>query len=149
MPFAYYDRLSPARQRTYRRSDEIGTLSLPAGVAAGADIARVRDALAREDAAAVRAGSPRLIDALVAGFGVPPIRVRAAGGGRHEPARRRTRVRSDGDGGGYQLRCWSNSKAGAGGSGGSNTGSSSASVASHRGGPRAGAILALGSRHPI
>jgi hypothetical protein len=76
MPFAYYDRLSPARQRTYRRSDEIGTLSLPAGVAAGADIARVRDALAREDAAAVRAGSQRLIDALVAGFGVPPIRVR-------------------------------------------------------------------------
>ena len=77
MPFAYYDRLSPARQRTYRRSDEIGTLSLPAGVAADADIALVRDALAREDAAAVRAGAQRLIDALVArSSGVPPIRVR-------------------------------------------------------------------------
>ena len=36
-----------------------------------------------------------------------------AGGGRHEPARRRTRVSSDGDGGGYQAMRWSNSKAGA------------------------------------
>ena len=76
VPFAYYDRLSPARQRTYRRSDEIGTIALPAGVAAGTDIALIRDALAREDAPAVRASSQRVIDALVAGFGVPPIRVR-------------------------------------------------------------------------
>jgi hypothetical protein len=76
MPFAYYDRLSPARQRIYRRSDEIGTLALPAGVHVGAEIALIREALAREDAAVVRAASQRVIDALVAGFGVPPIRVR-------------------------------------------------------------------------
>jgi len=33
-----------------------------------------------------------------------------AGGSRHEPARRRTRVSSDDDGGGYQLRRWSTIK---------------------------------------
>jgi hypothetical protein len=76
VPFAYYDRLSPARQRTYRRSDEIGAVALPASVAVGAEIALIRDALGREDAARVRAASQRVIDALVAGFAVPPIRVR-------------------------------------------------------------------------
>ena len=39
-----------------------------------------------------------------------------ADGGRHEPARRRPRV--SGGGSGYQLRRWSNSKAGAGWSSG-------------------------------
>ena len=61
-----------------------------------------------------------------------------AGGGRHEPARRRTRV--SGGGSGYQLRRWSNSKAGADWSSGSAAGSCSASVAAHSGGPRAGAM---------
>ena len=76
MPFAYYDRLSPARQRTYRKSDAIETLALPAGLQLGADIARIRESLAREDGAAVRTGSQRVIDALTAGYRVPPIRVR-------------------------------------------------------------------------
>ena len=76
MPFGYYARLSPARQRIYRRSDEIGAVALPAGVTAGAEITLIREALAREDAAVVRAASQRVIDALAAGFGVPPIRVR-------------------------------------------------------------------------
>ena len=31
MPFAYYDRLSPARQRIYRTSDAIEALDLPGG----------------------------------------------------------------------------------------------------------------------
>jgi hypothetical protein len=52
-----------------------------------------------------------------------------AGGGRYEPARRRTQTSG---GGGYQLRRWSNSKAGAGGSSGSAAGSCSASVAARR-----------------
>jgi len=35
-----------------------------------------------------------------------------AGGREHELARRRTQTSGGGDGGGYQLRRWSNSKAG-------------------------------------
>ena len=70
-----------------------------------------------------------------------------AGGGEHEPARRRTGMSSDG--GGYQLRRWSNSKAGADWSSGSAPRSCSASVAAHSGGPRAGAIFASSCRHPI
>jgi len=76
MPFAYYSRLSPARQRVYRDSDAIGTLDLPAGLQLAGDLARIRDGLARDNVAAVRAASQRLIDALVVGFRVPPIRVR-------------------------------------------------------------------------
>ena len=76
MPFAYYAKLSPARQRTYRRSDAIDVLALPAGVAAGAQVVRIRDGLARDDRAAVQRGSQDLIDALVAGYRVPKIRVR-------------------------------------------------------------------------
>jgi hypothetical protein len=76
MPFAYYDRLSPPRQRTYRRSDAIGALDLPAGLDLGAQVALIRDGLARDDVVAVRRASQALIDALVAGFRVPPIRVR-------------------------------------------------------------------------
>jgi hypothetical protein len=47
MPFRYYDRLSPARQRIYRRSDEIVTLALPAGAAVGAAPRRGRRRAAR------------------------------------------------------------------------------------------------------
>ena len=76
MPFAYYDRLSPARQRIYRESDRIVTLALPPGVRTGAAVARIRESLGREDRAGVRSASQALIDALVAGYGVPKIRTR-------------------------------------------------------------------------
>jgi hypothetical protein len=76
MPFAYYDRLSAARQRIYRKSDALEIPALPAGVDAGRDVALIRDGLARDEVAAVRAASQAVIDALVAGFRVPPIRVR-------------------------------------------------------------------------
>ena len=90
-------------------------------------------------------GGKGLLRALVVGTCTcADARVAARGqAGRHEPARRRTRVSSDDDGGGYQLRRWSNSKAGARWSSGSAEGSCSASTASHSGGPRAGAMLAL------
>jgi len=76
MPFAYYARLSPARRRIYRRSDAIETLALPAGFASGATVGTIRSALAGDDRAAVQAACQALIDALVQGFGVPPIRMR-------------------------------------------------------------------------
>jgi hypothetical protein len=76
MPFAYYARLSAARQRIYRQSDALVSLAPPAGVASGARIARLRAALARENRAAVAAACQDLVDALVAGYRVPKIRIR-------------------------------------------------------------------------
>ena len=76
MPFAYYARLSPARQRIYRQSDAIVSLELPPGAAAGPRVAHIRAGLACDDRAAVQTASQALIDALVAGYRVPRIRVR-------------------------------------------------------------------------
>ena len=76
MPFAYYAKLSAARQRIYRKSDAIARLDLPAGVSVGARVARIHEALSRDDRVAVQAASQGLIDALVAGYAVPKIRVR-------------------------------------------------------------------------
>jgi len=85
--------------------------------------------------AAATGCSTRLLRHFRAGADASVAARRQAGGGRHEPARRRTRVSSDGDGdgGGYQLRRWSNSKAGAHWSSGSAAGSCSASAAAHCG----------------
>jgi len=76
MRFAYYERLSAARKKIYRKSDDIGAIGLAPGVDAGADVAQIRRALAGDDRAALQAACQRVIDALVAGYKVPPIRVR-------------------------------------------------------------------------
>ena len=76
MPFAYYFKLSAARQRIYRQSDAIETLALPAGVKAGTTIVALRASLGRDNRAGVQTACQDLIDALVAGYRVPPIRVR-------------------------------------------------------------------------
>ncbi|HEX9301774.1 MAG TPA: hypothetical protein VF959_05435 [Casimicrobiaceae bacterium] len=76
MPFAYYAKLSPTRQRIYRKSDAIDTLLLPAGVSAGSCVARIRDGLATDDRVAVLRACQELVNLLVNGYRVPPIRVR-------------------------------------------------------------------------
>jgi len=76
MPFAYYDRLSPSRRRTYRRSDEIGALDLPRALDAGPIVATMRRALAAEDRDATQRASQALVDALGSGYGVPPVRAK-------------------------------------------------------------------------
>ena len=76
MPFAYYDRLSPARQRIYRKSDGIDPLPLPPGMTPGDDVTAIRTALATGDRAAVQRHCQRIVDALASGYHVPPIRVR-------------------------------------------------------------------------
>ena len=76
MRFAYYAKLSPADQRIYRRSDAIESLPLPAGLRAGEIVARIRDGLASDDLKAVQSACQALVDALVAGYSVPRIRVR-------------------------------------------------------------------------
>jgi hypothetical protein len=76
MPFAYYSRLSPARQRIYRQSDAITTLGLPPGIDVATPVAAIASALAADDRHAIQAGCQRLVDALAAGYRVPRIRVR-------------------------------------------------------------------------
>lgn len=75
MPFAYFARLSAARQRIYRRSDAIEAVAVPPGFAAGGIVAALRAALAAEDPRDVQARCQELTDALVAALGVPPVRI--------------------------------------------------------------------------
>ena len=76
MPFAYYNRLTPAQQRIYRTSDAIESIALPPGVSPGADVAAMRAALAADDRATVERHGQRIVDALTTGYRVPPIRLR-------------------------------------------------------------------------
>jgi hypothetical protein len=75
MPFAYYARLSPARQAIYRRSDEIGALDLPAGVPT-APVAAISSGLLRGSRADVQRAAQALVNALVGAFAVPPVDMR-------------------------------------------------------------------------
>jgi hypothetical protein len=103
MPFAYYDRLSPARKATYRRSDAIDTLALPPGLEHGATVAAIRAALAADRQPEVQRGCQVLCDALTAGYRVPPVRVLVMERrpsddygelhGLYEPATKRRRAR--------------------------------------------------------
>ena len=76
MRFAYYDRLSLARKRVYRKSDEIGPLPLPTGIVVGPAVAGVRTSLASDAAVDVKRHCQAIVDALVAGYHVPAIRMR-------------------------------------------------------------------------
>ena len=75
MPFGYYERLSPARKRIYRRSDAIIALALPRGVELGATVGAIRVALEADRRLAVQRASQELCSALTAGYRVPPLRV--------------------------------------------------------------------------
>jgi len=76
MRFAYYDKLSPARQRTYRKSDEIAALGLPPGLLLGSQVAAIGEALRNDRRADVQAACQSLIDALTRGYHVPKVKVR-------------------------------------------------------------------------
>jgi len=103
MRFAYYQRLSPARQRTYRDSDAIATIELPPGIALGAPVVDLREGLLVEDRGIVQRASQAVVDALNAGFGVPSVRVLVLAQrpsddygelhGLYEPAERRATAR--------------------------------------------------------
>lgn len=76
MPFAYYDRLSPARQRVYRRSDEVTRIAIP-DVAALEPLARaIEPALASGSPSQAQAACAALIDALNAQMKTPVVRTR-------------------------------------------------------------------------
>jgi hypothetical protein len=76
MRFSYYDRLSAARKKIYRRSDEIVTLGIPPRLELGAMVLGIGSALAADERAAVQRACQSLIDALVTGYHVPAVRVR-------------------------------------------------------------------------
>jgi len=75
MRFAYYERLSPAQKRIYRRSDELGALALPPGVELGATVATIRSSLADDRRNDVQRACRHLCDTLNAGYYVPPVRL--------------------------------------------------------------------------
>jgi hypothetical protein len=76
MPFAYYDKLSPARQRIYRKSDAIETLGIPPGLALGGAIAAIAAGLRDEHRVSVQSACQGLVDALLEGYHVPAVRVK-------------------------------------------------------------------------
>ena len=76
MRFAYFERLSRARQRIYLRSDAIESLGLPPGLELGGVVARIAAGLRADQRSAVQAGCQALISALARGYHVPPVRVR-------------------------------------------------------------------------
>ena len=76
MRFAYYDRLSPARQKIYRSSDDIVALGIPRGQDHGHAMLRIESGLRADERTAVQRECQALIDALTAGYHVPSVRVR-------------------------------------------------------------------------
>lgn len=76
MPFAYYNKLSRARQLIYRKSDAIEALSIPPGLPLGGAIAAIADGLRREHRASAQRACQGLVDALADGYRVPAVRVK-------------------------------------------------------------------------
>jgi hypothetical protein len=76
VPFAYYDKLSPARQRIYRKSDAIETLGIPPGLSLGRAIAAIADGLRNEHRVSAQSACQSLVNALLEGYHVPAVRVK-------------------------------------------------------------------------
>lgn len=74
MPFAYYQRLTRAQQRVYRQSDEITVIRVPGPKDLRALVDALADALTKEDRPASQAMADRLLAAISASLGVPPLR---------------------------------------------------------------------------
>jgi hypothetical protein len=76
MPFAYYDRLSAASKRTYRKSDAIQRIEVPASAALVPLARAVAPALESGKRAAIERACQALVDGLNASLATPPIEVR-------------------------------------------------------------------------
>jgi hypothetical protein len=76
MPFAYFDRLSPARQRIYLRSDAIDRVELPAGPALQPLVADLERALAHENRGEAERLGQALLSDLTGRLKVPRVRLR-------------------------------------------------------------------------
>lgn len=76
MRFSYYQRLSRRSRCTYRLSDAVEAIRLPAGHGLEPLATELQSALAGEDAAGVKRGATRLAQGICTTLGVPPVRVR-------------------------------------------------------------------------
>ncbi len=76
MPFAYFDRLSPARKAVYLRSDAIERVTLPAGPPLTHIVQQIEEELRAERRKEVEAAARALLSELVRRLKVPPVRVK-------------------------------------------------------------------------
>jgi hypothetical protein len=73
MPFAYYSRLGPRERAVYRQSDQVTSVPLPGAASLQGHVEELRQALAREDRAAVERASSRLALGLTRTLNVAPV----------------------------------------------------------------------------
>jgi len=76
MVFAYYNKLSAAQKRVYRKSDEVHEVPLPDGKTFHPLISCLASALEHEDRAQTEETCRDLAMGLSRGLGVPPLRLR-------------------------------------------------------------------------
>jgi hypothetical protein len=76
MPFPYYDRLSPARQRIYRKSDAIERVEIENIAAMRAHAVQIERALGTANRAATEQACQALVNAINVQLKTPPIRVK-------------------------------------------------------------------------
>lgn len=75
MPFDYYERLTRTQQATYRKSDRIRGVELDRPRALAPLAVELREALARDDRAAVQDAAGELVLAITQDLGIPKARV--------------------------------------------------------------------------
>jgi hypothetical protein len=76
MPFAYFDRLSPARKKIYLQSDSIERVPLPSGAPLDGVLHKIEAALAVDNRPEVERQCQVLVNELTARLRVPRARVR-------------------------------------------------------------------------
>jgi hypothetical protein len=76
MPFSYYERLSPAGKRTYRKSDAIRRIEIPDIGPLMPLAAAIGKPLLEGDRTAVQRACQSLADAIVAQLRLPPVELR-------------------------------------------------------------------------
>lgn len=73
MPFAYYDRLRPAEQAIYRKSDAVTRVPLPAPETLHPFVEAILQALAADDRRATEAASQYLCRGILTMLEAPPV----------------------------------------------------------------------------
>lgn len=76
MPFAYFDRLTPARKQVYLRSDAIERVELPPGAPLFDLLAEMERVLRQDNRAEVERLAQRLVNDLTGRLQVPRVRLR-------------------------------------------------------------------------
>ena len=76
VPFAYYNRLSRRRQKTYRQSDAVEVIRLPVDHGLESSVGRLVAALSGEDQRQVTALSREIALGICASLAAPAVRVR-------------------------------------------------------------------------